>query len=86
MRHFSDDLCISVGKRLGLEPRAWFGKRDLSPDADFDKEIHDQLDAAILILVTSPTYIRSDYCCKERRVSQNHHHQALGEVPQGGSR
>jgi hypothetical protein len=52
--------------RVGFDPEIWIDKRDLRPDVDFDKEIHDQLDAAVFVLVASPTYITSDYCRKER--------------------
>jgi len=64
--HFRDHLGNGVRARLGLDPKIWIDKRDLRPDVDFDKEIHDQLDAAVLILVASPTYVTSDYCRKER--------------------
>ena len=64
--HFGDRLQSAVRYRLGLAPTVFFDKRVLRPDLDFDAEIHDQLDAAALILVASPTYLTSRYCRKER--------------------
>lgn len=65
--HLRDRLHAAVRLRLGFSPNIWMDKRDLDPNVNFDNEIHDQLDSAVLILVASPTYIASDYCEKERK-------------------
>jgi TIR domain len=66
VEHFRDHLESAVRHRLGSAPSVFFDKRQLRPDLDFDKEIHDQLDTAALILVASPSYGTSWYCRKER--------------------
>ena len=55
--HLRDRLHAAIRLRLGFSPNIWMDKRDLDPNVNFDNEIHDQLDSAVLILVASPTYI-----------------------------
>jgi hypothetical protein len=79
--HFRDRLATAVRQRLGAAPasipKIWIDQRDLASYVDFDLEIHDQLDAAVLLTVVSPSYRTSEYCDKELRhflqVVQNRH-------------
>jgi hypothetical protein len=64
--HFQERLETAVQQRLGFPVSAWMDRRNLQSSVDFDAEIHDQLDAAILILIMSPTYTNSHYCKRER--------------------
>jgi hypothetical protein len=69
--HFRDRLATAVRQRLGAAPasipKIWIDHRDLASDVDFDREIHDQLDAAVLVTIVSPSYRTSEYCDKELR-------------------
>jgi hypothetical protein len=64
--HFWKRLKAAIQQRLGPTVSIWMDKRDLTHDVDFDREIHDQLDSAIVIAIASPNYSRSRYCKKER--------------------
>jgi|ERR1039457_630470 hypothetical protein len=83
--HLRDRLHAAIRLRLGFSPNIWMDKRDLDPNVNFDNEIHDQLDSAVLILVASPTYIASDYCEKERKAFFNLRSQAPS-IRQGSAR
>ena len=68
VRHFAKRLEDEVSQHLGRQPSIWIDTRDLDSYVDFDKQIHDDLDAALLIVIATPKYSRSDYCRNERAV------------------
>src|SRR5271157_1477005 len=58
-----DRLKPALKQRLGHEPSIWMDKQDLHSSGDFNKEIPSSVrSSAIFILLTSPSYIRSEYC------------------------
>jgi hypothetical protein len=65
---FRERLETALQKRLGSDVSVWMDKRDLSSYVDFNREIRDQLDAAVFIAVGSPNYSKSQYCRKEREI------------------
>jgi hypothetical protein len=49
-----------------MEPVIWMDTDDLRSSRDFKKEIPSSLkSSAILVLLCSPTYVRSEYCVRE---------------------
>ncbi|HTU48584.1 MAG TPA: toll/interleukin-1 receptor domain-containing protein [Bryobacteraceae bacterium] len=64
--YFHERLQTAVQQRVGFPVSVWMDRRNLQSYVDFDSEIHNQLDAAILILIMSPSYTNSHYCKRER--------------------
>jgi hypothetical protein len=64
---FERTLKDRVHVRLGREPEIW-RDRKLSDEQDFTAEIENRLKStAILLLILSPSYHKSDFCGRERR-------------------
>jgi hypothetical protein len=63
------DQAVRVGLReiLGVEPAIWRDTRRLGGELDFPLEIRDAIGrSAALLMVVSPSYLRSRYCQQER--------------------
>jgi hypothetical protein len=63
------DQALRVGLReiLGVEPAIWRDNRRLGGELDFPQEIRDAIGrSAALLMVISPSYLRSKFCKQER--------------------
>ena len=61
-----DRLKLWLKQRLGTEPSIWIDKHDLRSSRDFNKEIPASVrSSAVFVLLTSPSYVRSEYCVSE---------------------
>lgn len=56
----------ALKQRLGLKPVVWIDDEKLRGSRDFSEEIPDSVrSSATFLLLTSPTYIRSQYCVEQ---------------------
>lgn len=66
--NFDEALKNRVRVLLGSEPEVWRDRRKLSGEHDFNEEIKRRLArSAILVLIVSPSYLRSKPCGEERQ-------------------
>jgi TIR domain len=61
-----DRLKLALKQRLGTEASIWIDKQALRSSRDFNKEIPTGVrSSAVFVLLTSPSYVRSEYCVSE---------------------